>query len=279
MKGRKTIKVILIVLLSLCLCLGAVALWQWDNISAVIESFIYDDEEIALKTEKSKKEVDNYLEDNNLNKVTPLTPEQEKALQSGEISQEDAVKVMTGVISFEEAMSKNKNNEGNEGNNTSKPQVQEKPSESKKPTEDKGQVNDSENKEVPKQDENIEDEKEVEQEPNYDLQISEKVAMLYVIKSNFTSTIESKRLALKADFLTLPKKERTREKRAEIVTAHIAEGARMEKECDAQVDALISELKVLLEKSGRDMSLADSIMDSYKAEKKALKSFMINKYF
>ena len=53
----------------------------------------------------------------------------------------------------------------------------------------------------------------------------------------------------------------------------------MEKECDAEVDAILKEVKALLKKAGREDTLTDNIKKAYEAEKKSMKARLINKYF
>ena len=53
----------------------------------------------------------------------------------------------------------------------------------------------------------------------------------------------------------------------------------MEDECDAQVDAILKELKVLLDKAGRKDTLTSTIKKAYEEEKKSMKARLINKYF
>ena len=53
----------------------------------------------------------------------------------------------------------------------------------------------------------------------------------------------------------------------------------MERECDSQVEAILSELKVLLKQAGRDESLVEFIRSAYDSEKSAMKSSLISKYF
>ena len=52
----------------------------------------------------------------------------------------------------------------------------------------------------------------------------------------------------------------------------------MEAQCDAQVDAIVSELRPLLRESGKDMSLADSILSTYASEKENTKAYYLSQY-
>ena len=223
---------------------------QWNNISAFIDGIRYDDSQLEQKAVKTEEKVNEYLQESNLNQITPMTPEQEKALQSGEISPEDAVKVMTGSMTFEEAKTSK-----NDATDTKKDPA--KPSEPPK------------DKDEPQKSETI----------DYNVLISEKIAQLYIVKSNFYAEFNGCWAREKARFLELPKEQRTQAKILEIVKQCIPDGVIMEKECDAEVDAILKEVKALLKKAGREDTLTDNIKKAYEAEKKSMKARLINKYF
>lgn len=235
--------------------------WQWDNICAFIDGVRYDEQQLEQKAVQSQEEVDRRMEEASVS-VVPLTPEQDKALQNGDITEEDAIAIMTGKISFEDAVKEN-----NVSNNEKKPE--QIPSNSDNNAQ-QGDIN---------QDGLSSENTDNAQDVDYDSLISEKVANLYVIKSNFYGQFNAEWARHKAMFLQLPKNEQTRTRIAQIVKECIPRGAAMEKECDAQVNEVLSELKALLKQAGRDTSLADSIKSAYDSEKKAMKSKLINKYF
>lgn len=54
--------------------------------------------------------------------------------------------------------------------------------------------------------------------------------------------------------------------------------ANLESACDANVNAVISELKSILSAAGRDMSLVSSIQTAYNNEKQLKKAYYINMY-
>ena len=84
---------------------------------------------------------------------------------------------------------------------------------------------------------------------------------------------------MRAEYLARPKSERTKANHGAVVKSYISEGMAMEKECDARVEKILSELSVLLKDAGRDQSLISSIRNAYNDEKNSMKSRLINKYF
>lgn len=331
-------KIFLVVLVFILSSATALAVWQWDNIVAVVDGIRYDDEQIAQKAATSAQKVDQYFEDNQLNKVTPMTPEQEEALQNGEITSEDAVRIMTGQLTLEEAKEANiieekhsltdgahdkesvdtdnrsdslsgsdedkKKSEPDSSVGTDKANNSSKPEKEPEDKEEKTEPVAKPNEKQPEPDikqgvqsaEGNKSTAEIESstgsgdtdkaesvtpsgEGDLDSMISAKVAEMYVIKSNFYAEFNSKYNAARSAFLARPTSERTKANLAATVRSYMSEGLAMERECDAQVEAILSELSGLLSRAGRDQSLVDSIRSAYNSEKSALKSRLVNKYF
>lgn len=331
-------KIFLVALVLILTSVTALAVWQWDNIVAVVDGIRYDDEQIAQKAATSVQKVDQYFEDNQLNKVTPMTPEQEEALQNGEITSEDAVRIMTGQLTLEEAKEANiieekhsstdgahdkesvdtdnrsdslsgsdEDNRKSESDssvgtdnayNFSKPEKEAEakgkqpepvanPDEKQTEPDIKQDVDSAESNKSTKEKESSPGSGDADKaesvtpsgESDLDSMISAKVAELYVIKSNFYAEFNSKYNAVRSAFLARPASEITKANRAATVRSYMSEGLAMERECDAQVEAVLSELSGLLRSAGRDQSLVDSIRSAYNSEKSALKSRLVNKYF
>ena len=279
---KKSKIVFLIILLIIIGVVAALGVWQWQNINAVVDGIRYDEQQLEEKAQQSEKDVTDYLENNNIGTIRPLTEEEAAAVTSGEISEKDAVKISTGKMTLEEAK-ENKIKQDEEKQKQEEQQVSHQP-ESKPaqtPSEKPVQKPAEEVKQpetVPEEPEEQPDEEEPE-EVDYDTLISEKVAQLYIVKANFYAEFNSAWANQKALYLQLPKSERSRAKKASIVKSYMGEGLAMEKRYDAQVDTIIAELKQLLKDAGRGTELADSIREAYNQEKKAKKAQLINKYF
>ena len=119
-------KIIISILIIIFAAVATIAVNQWNNISAIIDGIRYDEQQLEENSVTTEVKVNEYLENNNFDKITPMTPEQEKALQSGEITPEDAIKVMTGSMTFEEAKeassSKTDNNSSNKDEGKKEPE-------------------------------------------------------------------------------------------------------------------------------------------------------------
>ena len=277
---KKAKVVLLIILLIIVGAVAALGIWQWQNINAVVDGIRYDEQQLEEQAQQSEKNVTDYLENNNIGTIRPLTEEEAAAVTSGEITEQDAVKISTGKLTLEQAKEnkiqqdkaeQEQQEKADSKTEETKPaqKPEEKPSDEKKPSEP---VND----EPKKQPEDNEDPEKV----DYDTLISEKVAQLYIVKANFYAEFNAAWAAEKAKYLAIPKSERRGYAQiAEIVKSKMGEGVAMEKRYDAQVDAIIEELKQLLKDAGRDTELANSIREAYNQEKKTKKAQLINKYF
>lgn len=272
----KKSRIILCVFAVLIIAIAAVAFVQRDNIAALIDGMRYSDEDLDNQLASSEESVTEYMRDNDLGEIRLLTAEEEAALVSGEISQQDAVKIMTGSMTLTDAKNNKNNSEsaqetqsgaqgGNGGTNSGeqgtanggnapsgtapKPETPSTPAEPETPAVD------------------------------YDTLISEKVAELYVVKANFSSQLASMKKAAENEFDSYPKEERTDAKKIEIIKSKISGASALEKQCDAKVADIVSELRSLLSEAGRDTSLADKINEAYNQEKKVMKAKYVNKYF
>ena len=280
----KIVKAILIILAVIIIALGAFAIWQYDNIAAFIDGVNLDEQQINQKVEQSHKEITDYIENNNMGTLRPMTEEETIAYNNGEITKEDATKIMTGQITLEQAK-ENKANADKEAEEAKKAEQQDKQD---KPDNNTQQIkpedkpdNKKENKPENKPEDKPDNKKEnqPEQPKDYDTLINEKVAELYVIKANYYAEFNSYWASAKAEFLARPVEERTQANVAAVVRNRMSEGFAMEDRYDAQVDQVVKELTELLKEAGRDTSLATSVKNAYIAEKKAEKARIIAKYF
>lgn len=268
---KKALKIIAVILAVIVVITAGLVIWQYENISAFIDGVNLDEEQINKKNEETQKVVTDYIENNNIGTLRPMTPEEEAAYNNGEITKQDATKIMTGQITLEDAkQNKIEEDKKAEQEKNEQPKNEQQNNQQTKPADkpaDKPLDNKTDNK--PEQDENV----------DYDTLINEKVAELYVIKANYYAEFGAYWAAAKAEFLARPVEEHTTENVAAVVKARMGEGLAMEDRYDAQVDQVVAELTELLKKAGRDTKLATAVKNAYVSEKKAEKARIIAKYF
>ncbi len=97
-KKKRRVRVIVLwsLLLAIVIGIGTLVLVQWNNIQAVWIRFQYSLEEREAQLDKTQKELQKILNELDSSNVTPLTSEQEALLNSGSLSEEEALQLMTG---------------------------------------------------------------------------------------------------------------------------------------------------------------------------------------
>lgn len=111
-----------------------------------------------------------------------------------------------------------------------------------------------------------------------DEKISQQIAKMYVLKAQYTSALEGLRSSIIAEYKALPKDKHTTASKEALGKKALGMAASLESSCDANVNAVISELKSILSAAGRDMSLVSSIQTAYNNEKQLKKAYYINMY-
>ena len=90
-KGKRVLRVILIALgISLC----ALLIFQFQNIKALLDSQIYSQKELEQKIETSKTDLDKKLAEYIDAPINDLTLAQEKELLNGQLTYEEALKII-----------------------------------------------------------------------------------------------------------------------------------------------------------------------------------------
>ena len=274
----KIVRAILIVLLVVIVLVAAIVIWQYENISAFIDGVNLDEEQINQKVEQAHQDINDTMTKDNLQPPRAPTKEEEDALNSKEITQEEFTKILTNQTTLEQIREDKKaseqQNSDEKDENEQKPDeqkpVEQKPSEQKSSTQKPAEQKPTEQKPA--------EQKPAEQK-DYETLISEKVAELYAIKANYYAEFNAYWASAKAEFLARPVEEHTQANVAAVVRSRMSEGFAMEDRYDAQVDQVVSELTELLKAAGRDTALATSVKNAYISEKKAEKARIIAKYF
>ena len=107
---------------------------------------------------------------------------------------------------------------------------------------------------------------------------SELINKMYVLRNNYISQIDSLVVKMKSEYMTLPAEQRTTSAKQSIASGYLSQINAMEQQCDAQVKAVVDELRQLLKSNGEDTSLADTIWSTYVSEKENTKAYYINTY-
>ncbi len=267
-KGKR---ILLAVLLFIVILVVALVIWQWDNITALFMGITSTEEELSVKREENDKIITSTLEKYPEISVRDLTEEEKTALAEGRITKDESLLLLQGKLTLEELLQ-------------SKEVPPSEPPEDEAP---KG--------ETPPQDTPVEEtpvtppaEKPKEETPvtppptpttpSADEEIANLVGEMYILKSEFTSALKNLESTSLAAYAALSNEEKKLQK-GQMMTEILDKVAVMEKDCDTQVKAILDRLTVLLNESGKDLTLVESIKTAYNNEKTITKAEYINAYF
>ena len=98
---------------------------------------------------------------------------------------------------------------------------------------------------------------------------------MYVLKSNFESRLGALYEQAKADYISVPNEQRSARKN-EVIKKVYSQAVALEKECDENVEKVLSELNSILTRTGDNKSIITKIRNSYNDEKSLKKAYYLN---
>ena len=273
-------KVILAVILTLVLIVGWFIYKQWNNIEAILLSADTNQEETVRKLEENKEELQSFLESEKNISVRDLTEEEAKALQEGNLTEEEVVELLTGggePESFDEEDSveqktppdeaekePSKATKNPEQEKTSKPATGETAKPTQKPTEKPVAT------QSPKPQTSV---------STSDQKVEQLIAKLYVQKSTYLGKLGSIESQARSEYLSLRYGGTDKQTaQQQIVKKYLSQVSSWETTCDNTVNGILNEIRTELSKSGKDTSIVDTMKNAYLEEKKLKKAYFINRY-
>ena len=111
----------------------------------------------------------------------------------------------------------------------------------------------------------------------YQKALSALIAKVYVLREEYTNALEDMETAARADYYALPDGQRSTAKLAPLVSSYLAKATALEKECDGKMDAVIAEMEQLIKENNGDMSLTDTVFNTYVKEKSIKKAWYLSR--
>lgn len=233
-------KIICGILLGLIICVIGAGVLLRDDIRVILDGLRYSSEELESQIKQNDqaiKDAANIVPDVT---VRDLTDEDRQALKDGTVTKEELVQSMI------------------------EPKPQPKP-----PA--------AEEQQPPKQErpEAVQPES---QEPtvqvsDYQKRLASIIAEVYVLREEFLLKLDNLMAQAKKDYLALPPEERSGTKITGMVSSYFSKGNRLEAECDARMEEIITRMEALLTENGGDLSIAQTVFDTYLNEKSLKKSW------
>ncbi|MBQ4526919.1 MAG: hypothetical protein II998_02490 [Clostridia bacterium] len=272
----KVIKVFSISLLSLFCALlifvGVLGYWHAGNIKAIVYTMLYSSDELGNMLDETYKEVDEFLANNPQYNVRPAGELEDKLHRENIISDDEYVELITGKNNIDEMFGTDLTLDEKENITvtetgeiiTSQQAIDMKDSATSSVTESNsgGITTDQPGQTTPAQ--------------NNDDKISACVAQMYVLKSTFTSSLDSLYSEAIAKYKALPPAERESGKEF-IMNELYPRAVELEKQCDMKVKAVLTELTALLKEDGQSLELVDKIRTAYYQEKSVRKAVYMEK--
>ncbi len=253
------------ILLSILIIILALIGWfvhaQWNNITAIVDTFRYSQEEVQQKLEENKQELQAYIEQNEDINVRDLTEEEKEALNKGELTEEEAISIITGKLSMDDV---HKDEQSPSTPPQSVPTQTEDPTNAQVPAENKP----TDTTTPPQESQPQKTTGEV---------VSELIAKLYVEKNKYLSSLSGMETQVIDEYNALPKDQKESGKKA-IISKYMTMVANWETECDGVVYGILDEIKAALANSGQDQSIVQKIEQAYLNEKRLKKAYYMNIY-
>ncbi len=255
---KKWIRIFVFVVAAI-LCLSAFLYIKYDNnLKAAWFLFTTDIDKKQELIEKNEKVYSDALESLSDEGIT-ITEEKKQQLNSGNLTEEEAIKIILG----EDKPAGNGGSDTNKDINKDKPTRDDTPS--PKPHTDK-------------QPETSGSETNSGKESQTDGDSAKAIAKMYVLKSKFTSKLSGIEIEIKKKYNALPKEQQNPSSRKSIAGSYIKEVSALEKECDTEVEQALSELKAALEAKNKSIDIVDTLRKAYNDEKSLKKAYYLDVY-
>ena len=237
---KKGAKIALGIAGALVIAGGAVAAWQWNNITAALYGLTMDRDTIDQRLEENAKALDDAMDKYNVPKYE-ITEDELSQLTDGTLDAQDVAKKLLEEQASSGGAEKKQETASSSG--TGKKQETASSSGASSGSTAKTELS-AEEKEI-----------------------QELIATMYVLRSTYVGKLEA---VVQSAIDEYASGDMTPERRTEVVYARFDELQAMEKECDEKVASVVSRMRELLKKTGQDDTLARQVEQTY-AEEKSLK--------
>lgn len=248
-------KILCILVLALLLAAAALAVWQRENLNALMQAQKYTQEELEEKLAENGQAIREAMAAAPEITVRDLTDGERQALRDGTLRKETLVEQLleadggAGAAEVPPAPGPAE---------TSSPQ---EPAQPQPPSQPQAQ-------QPPSQPSAAED---------YRKRLSALIAEVYVLREEYTISLENMESAAKADYRAIPADKRTKTALAGLASTYLSRGSALEKECDGKMDAIVAELETLIKENRGDMTLVDLVVNTYADEKSLKKAWYMSK--
>lgn len=233
-----------IVLLTVLVLLIALAVWQRNNIQALLRFVGSSQEELEDKLQQNEQAIKDAVAQVPDVTIRDVTEEEREELKEGTLSGEELADRLTG--------------KEEEPDPVETPPVETTPPESQPPA--PGASPEPTPSATPSPT----------PEEKYRADLSALIARVYVLREEYLIALDNMQADATAAYKAIPPDERTGSRLSKFVSEWLAKGTKLEKECDQKMDAIAVEMDRLIRANKGDLSIVDTMIYTY-AEEKSLK--------
>lgn len=252
-------KIPLVILLILLAILAALAVWQKNNLQAVIGFMTYSQEELEEQLQQNDQKIKDAVNAQPEIIVRDITDEEKQALRDGSLSASDLAERLTSPNPPDLTPT----TPASEPSTPSAledpaPPEQEAPSVSSPPS-PPATFQPAASTAV-----------------DYETQVNDIIARVYVLREEYLIALEQMEEDAKSLYRSLPAEKRTAAKLAPVVSDYLDQAANLESECDAKMDTIVTELESLQRKNGKTLDLVKTVKYTYANEKSLKKAWYMS---
>jgi hypothetical protein len=252
-KPHKLLKLLLgLVIVFVVLC-AALAVWQRENIAAVIKASRCSSAEIAEEISASKANTQKEIEKYDIPIKRDFTLEEEEALRNGTMSVDEAVSLLFEQSDSSESGAQSSTSGDTQANGES--DVESKSNNGSTDTQAQ--------------------EKELTPEQQI---VTDGLTQMYTLKAYYLGELGAFEKDLKAQYKQKYGNQKSAGAIADVVQSNMTDVAAMESECDKKVDMVLSDMRERLEAIGASTDIVSVVEDSYVNEKALRKSYYLSLY-
>ena len=230
------------VLAGLLLTVGAVAYWQRNNVDALLKATRYSADEIEEKRKENQQKVQEKVDAQPALTVRDLTEEERQALREGSITQEELTEKLVEAVKPQPTPA------------TSAPAqtpvssaLAETPPSAEQPA--------------------------ALEPTRWEKDLSALIARVYVLREEYTIALDNMQSEAKAEYRAMAAEERTKTALMKFARGYVTRALELEKECDAQMDDVVSRMETIIRENKGDMTLVDTVVETYASEKSLKKAW------
>ena len=276
-KLKRLLLVLLVILVPIAGIAFSVACYQENNIQALTYANQYSQEELKQKNEDLKNQMQAAVAQLPDMRIQALTDAERKQLHSGELTAEEAMRIITGMRREAEV--------GDAADSVVVDGIDAPVAEdttaaenaAKDTSADNALANDGEATESNTVEETV---KAPEPEPVQTVsKINQLIAEFYLLEAEFLNKIDDLIEQGKAERQSIPKEERTLSVKLDMAKKYAKLGSALEAECDKRVNTLLEQLETELKATGQSTSIVTDIKNFYSEEKAIKKAALIDSYY